>query len=112
MRWASPPESVVALCKGRCELAGFHIPEGALGREILRKYEPWLKPRAQRVIYFVGRHQGMLVPPGNPLGIKTIKDIATKKARFSNRQRSSCTRVAFERVRQNQGVDRAEIGGY
>src|SRR5215467_11010889 len=54
VRFVGSLESVVALCKGRCELAGFHIPEGSLGREILRKYEPWLKPRAQRVIYFVG----------------------------------------------------------
>lgn len=112
VRFVGSLESVVALCKGRCELAGFHIPEGALGREILRKYEPWLKPRAQRVIYFVGRHQGMLVPPGNPLGIKTIKDIATKKARFINRQRGSGTHLAFERMLQDQGIDRAEINGY
>jgi molybdate transport repressor ModE-like protein len=50
VRFASSVESVIALCKGRCELAGFHIPTGLLGRDILRKYEPWLKPRAQRVI--------------------------------------------------------------
>jgi molybdate transport repressor ModE-like protein len=112
VRFVGSLESVIALCKGRCELAGFHIPEGALGREILRKYEPWLKPRAQRVIYFVGRHQGLLVPAGNPLGIKTIKDIATKRARFINRQRGSGTHLAFERMLQDQGIDRAEINGY
>jgi len=48
VRFVGSLDSVVALCKGRCELAGFHVPEGLLGREILRKYEPWLKPRAQR----------------------------------------------------------------
>lgn len=112
VRFVGSLESVVALCKGRCELAGFHIPEGALGREILRKYEPWLKPRAQRVIYFVGRHQGLIVPAGNPRGINTIKDIATKHARFINRQRGSGTHLAFERMLQDQGIDRAEINGY
>jgi molybdate transport repressor ModE-like protein len=112
VRFVGSLESVIALCKGRCELAGFHIPEGALGREILRKYEPWLKPRSQRVIYFVGRHQGLLVPAGNPLGIKTIKDIATKGARFINRQRGSGTHLAFERMLQDQGIDRSEIKGY
>jgi molybdate transport repressor ModE-like protein len=112
VRFVGSLESVIALCKGRCELAGFHIPEGALGREILRKYEPWLKPRAQRVIYFVGRHQGLIVPAGNPLGIATIKDIAAKGARFINRQRGSGTHLAFERMLQEQGIDRGEIKGY
>jgi molybdate transport repressor ModE-like protein len=112
VRFVGSLESVVALCKGRCELAGFHVPEGALGREILRKYEPWLKPRAQRVIYFVSRHQGLLVPAGNPLGINTIKDIAAKGARFINRQRGSGTRLAFEQMLQEQGIDHADIQGY
>jgi molybdate transport repressor ModE-like protein len=112
VRFVGNLESVVALCKGRCELAGFHIPEGGLRREILRKYEPWLKPRAQRVIHFVGRRQGLIVPAGNPLGIETIPDIATKKARFINRQRGSGTHLAFERMLQDQGIDRADIEGY
>jgi molybdate transport repressor ModE-like protein len=112
VRFVGSLESVIALCKGRCELAGFHIPEGALGREILRKYEPWLKPRAQRVIYFVGRRQGLIVPASNPLNITTIRDIATKNARFINRQRGSGTHLAFERMLQDQGIDRADIQGY
>ena len=89
VRFVGSLESVVALCKNRCELAGFHLPEGALGREVLRKYEPWLKPRAQRLIHFVRRNQGLLVAPGNPLGVRTLKDIAGRKARFINRQRGS-----------------------
>jgi molybdate transport repressor ModE-like protein len=112
VRFVGSLESVIALCKGRCELAGFHIPEGTLGREIMRKYEPWLKPRAQRVIYFVGRHQGLIVKAGNPLGIRTIKDIALKRARFINRQRGSGTHLAFERMLQDQNIERKEIDGY
>src|SRR6185437_16017515 len=81
VRFVGSLESVVALCKNRCELAGFHIPESVLGREILRKYEPWLKPRAQRLIHFVRRNQGLLVAAGNPLGIKTLRDVASKGAR-------------------------------
>jgi len=112
VRFVGSLESVVALCKGRCELAGFHVPDGPLGREILKKYEPWLKPRAQRVIHFVRRHQGLLVAAGNPLGITTLKDVAAKGARFINRQRGSGTRLALERMLQEQGIDRAEINGF
>ena len=112
VRFVGSLDSVVALCKGRCELAGFHIPEGALGREILRKYEPWLKPRAQRLIHFVRRNQGLIVAAGNPLGIATLKDVATAGARFINRQRGSGTRLALERMMQERGVDPADIKGY
>jgi PBP superfamily domain len=89
VRFVGSLESVVALCKNRCELAGFHIPQGALGREILRKYEPWLKPRTHRVVHFVRRNQGLLVATGNPLAIHTLKDIAGKGARFINRHNAA-----------------------
>jgi putative molybdopterin biosynthesis protein len=112
VRFVGSLESVVALCKNRCELAGFHIPEGALGREILRKYEPWLKPRAQRVVHFVRRNQGLLVPSGNPLALHTLKDIATKGARFINRQRGSGTHLALQRLLQEQSIEPSEINGY
>jgi molybdate transport repressor ModE-like protein len=112
VRFVGSLESVVALCKNRCELAGFHIPEGPLGREILRKYEPWLKPRAQRLIHFVRRNQGLLVAAGNPLGITTLKDVAQKGARFINRQRGSGTHLALQRMLQEQNIDPSEIKGY
>jgi molybdate-binding protein len=112
VRFVGSLDSVVALCKGRCEVAGFHIPEGALGREVLRKYEPWLKPRTQRLVHFVRRSQGLIVAAGNPLGIKTLKDIATKNARYINRQRGSGTHLAFDRMLQDAEINRATINGY
>jgi len=112
VRFVGSLESVVALCKGRCELAGFHIPEGALGREILRKYEPWLKPRVQRLVRFVRRNQGLIVAAGNPHGIAALQDVAGSSARFINRQRGSGTRLALELLLQEQGIDCAEIKGY
>ena len=112
VRFVGSLESVVALCKGRCELAGFHIPEGALGREILRRYEPWLKPRTQRLVRFVRRNQGLIVAAGNPRGIAALQDVAGSSARFINRQRGSGTRLALELMLQEQGIDCAEIKGY
>lgn len=112
VRFASSLESVVALCKGRCEIAGFHVPEGMLGREILRKYEPWLKPRAQRTVHFVRRRQGLMVAAGNPLDIHGLKDIVKTSARFINRQRGSGTHAALDRLLQDEGIERSDINGY
>ncbi|HWB47802.1 MAG TPA: substrate-binding domain-containing protein [Stellaceae bacterium] len=112
IRFVGSVDSVVALCKGRCEVAGFHVPEGGFGAELLAAYQPWLKPRLQRLIQFVKRRQGLMVPPGNPKGIETIADIVRTKARFINRQRGSGTRLAIEKMLKDQGIDRGEIDGF
>jgi putative molybdopterin biosynthesis protein len=112
IRFVGSLDSVVALCKGRCEVAGFHVPEGALGRGLMATYQPWLKPRLQRLIQFVKRRQGLMVPPGNPKEIHTIAQVARTKARFINRQRGSGTRLALEKMLRDQGIDRAEIVGF
>jgi putative molybdopterin biosynthesis protein len=112
VRFVGSLESVIALCKSQCEIAGFHLPEGALGREVFPKYEPWLKPRVQRLIRFVRRAQGLIVAPGNPMGIRSLADVAKTKARFINRQRGSGTHLALDKMLADAGIDKGEINGY
>jgi putative molybdopterin biosynthesis protein len=112
VRFVGSLESVIALCKSQCEMAGFHLPEGALGREVFPKYEPWLKPRAQRLIRFIRRAQGLIVAPGNPLGIRSLADVARTKARFINRQRGSGTHLALDKMLADGGIDKGDISGY
>ena len=112
IRFVGSLDSVVALCKARCEMAGFDIPEGDFGRELLAIYQPWFKPRLQRLIHFVKRNQGFMVMPGNPKSIRSMADIVRTKARFINRQRGSGTRLAMEKMLKDQGIDRGEIDGF
>jgi putative molybdopterin biosynthesis protein len=112
VRFVGSVDSVVALCKGRCEMAGFHIPEGDFGSELAAAYQPWLKPRLQRLIQFVKRRQGLMVLQGNPMGVRSVGDIVRTQARFINRQRGSGTRLAVEKMLKDQGVDRADIVGF
>jgi molybdate transport repressor ModE-like protein len=112
VRFVGSLESVIALCKAQCEVAGFHIPEAPLGRAVFPKYEPWLKPRVQRLIRFVRRAQGLIVAPGNPLGIHSLADVARSKARFINRQRGSGTHLALDKMLADSGIDRNDISGY
>jgi molybdate transport repressor ModE-like protein len=112
VRFVGSLDSVVALCKSQCEIAGFHIPEGPLGREIFQKYEPWLKPRVQRLIHFVRRMQGLIVAPENLPRIQTLADVARTKAKFINRQRGSGTRLALERMLEDSNIPKEEIAGF
>lgn len=112
IRFVGSLDSVVALCKARCEMAGFHVPEGGFGGSLLTTYQPWLKPRLQRLIHFVKRRQGLIVAPDNPKEIHGLEDIVRTKARFINRQRGSGTRLAVEKLLQEQGIDRGDITGF
>lgn len=112
LRFVGSLDSVVALCKARCDMAGFHIPEGGFGAELAAAYQPWLKPRLQRLIHFVKRRQGLMVTPENPKGIRTIEDIVRSKARFINRQRGSGTRLAFEKLLRDRAIDRGDVVGF
>jgi putative molybdopterin biosynthesis protein len=112
VRFVGSIESVMTLAKSQCEVAGFLIPEGGLAQVMLSKYEPWLEPRVQRVVRFIRRTQGLIVAPGNPLGIRNVADIARTKARLINRQRGSGTRVLLDRMLTDAGIDKDHIAGY
>jgi len=112
VRFVGSLESVIALCKAQCEVAGFHLPKAPLGRAVFPKYEPWLKPRVQRLIHFVRRAQGLMVAPGNPLRIRSLGDVARTRARFINRQRGSGTHLALDKMLADGGIDKNEISGY
>lgn len=103
---------ITALCKSRCDIAGFHFPEGELGENVLREFKPWLRPRAQVLIHFVRRTQGFIVARGNPQNIRSISDIIRTKARFINRQRGSGTQITFDLMLERDGIDKRKIVGY
>jgi len=57
-------ESLAAFAEGRCEIAGFHCPEGAVGATLWQQYKPYLRPRQQVLIRLAKRAQGIMVAPG------------------------------------------------
>ncbi|MCE2473937.1 MAG: hypothetical protein J4G18_18975 [Anaerolineae bacterium] len=59
---------------------------------------------------FAHREQGLILPAGNPLGIRSIADLP--RARYINRQRGAGTRVLFDYLLGQQGIEPAEITGY
>lgn len=105
-------DALAALCRGACEVAGFHIADGPLQGEILGRYARWMKPRHQRLVHLVTRTQGLIVAPGNPKVIRTIADLARPGVRLVNRQRGSGTRTLLEQLLAHAGVEGARIDGF
>jgi putative molybdopterin biosynthesis protein len=64
------------------------------------------------VIELFKRRQGLLLKKGNPLGIKGLRDLASKKVSFVNRNRGSGTRLLFDFLLKEENIDPSHINGY
>jgi putative molybdopterin biosynthesis protein len=65
-----------------------------------------------RVITLVRRQQGLIVAPGNPLGIQQIADLARDEVRFVNRNRGSGTRLWVDQQLNEKGISAQAVFGY
>ncbi|WP_312287210.1 molybdopterin biosynthesis protein, partial [Terrisporobacter sp.] len=62
------------------------------------------------LIKLVKRTQGLIVKKGNPLNIKSIKDLVN--VRYINRQKGSGTRILFDYLIKKNNIKKSDINGY
>ena len=106
-------ESIAALSRGECQLAGFHVSEDrARGSLTQKAFKSLLKPGRHKLINFVGRQQGLMVAAGNPKRIAGIADLARPELRFVNRQRNSGTRLEIEQLLAKAGIAGSDVNGF
>ncbi len=103
---------LMALRRGEAHLAGSHLLDPDSGQYNLRYVNQYLPGKAVRIIALVGRQQGLLVMPGNPLGILSLQDVSERGAVYVNRQRGAGTRVLFDYHLSQQGISPVSIRGY
>lgn len=112
LRYTSSAEALAALVRQECDLAGFHVPQGELQAAALVPYQRVLASRPLRLVNLATRAQGLMVPPGNPLGIHGIADLGRRGARFVNRQPGSGTRLLIDLLLAQHGIDHQQMRGY
>ena len=103
---------LIALRNDAAMIAGAHLFDPASNDynfPFLAKYLPGL---AVTVINLAIRHQGLIVAPGNPLGLTGVADLADGKVRYLNRQRGAGTRILFDYHLARAGIDPARVSGY
>ena len=101
---------LASLRDGMCHLAGSHLLDPGSGVYTLPYVDRLLADRAPAVIRLVHREQGLLVAPGNPLGISGVDDLAG--VRYVNRQRGAGTRVLLDHLLSQSGNNPDQIDGY
>lgn len=100
---------LMALKRNEAHLAPIHLLDESTG-EYNISYLKRLFNEPFALIKGVNRVQGLIVKKGNPLNINTLKDI--KGHRYVNRQRGAGTRVLFDYLLKQEGINTEEINGY
>ncbi len=101
---------ITAVKRGEAHLGGIHLLDEASGTynvPYLRKYFP---QGGVVLVECVQRTQGLMVPKGNPLGIREFADIAGK--RYVNRQKGSGTRILCDYLARQNQLDTETVPGY
>jgi molybdate transport repressor ModE-like protein len=112
LRYHGSAEALAALRRAACDVAGFHVTDGALGRPAAMRYAEALGPAIHRLVWVATRVQGLIVAKGNPKSIGSVADLTRPEVRFINRQRDSGTRMLLDALLAQAGIDPTSVEGY
>jgi putative molybdopterin biosynthesis protein len=103
---------IMAVRRGETHVAGVHLldeADGSYNTSYIKKHFP---AGGVRLVECVGRTQGLMLAPGNPLGIRGLEDLARPGLRYVNRQPGSGTRILIDYLCAQKGINTGAIYGY
>lgn len=103
---------ITALGNGSCHMAGMHLLDEDSGDFNFSFLEKYLPGGDVDLVNLAIRHQGIIVPKGNPKNIKGVADLKGGGLRFINRQRGAGTRILFDWHLKLEGMSPADVCGY
>jgi Periplasmic molybdate-binding protein/domain len=112
INFCNSADALRALRKGGCDVAGFHMPSDSM--QILHRYmATMLGDIPNLTTRSLFRYtQGLMLSRKNAQRIKNLNDLARRKISFVNRQRGSGTRLLFDALLSEAGIDPIRIIGY
>jgi putative molybdopterin biosynthesis protein len=103
---------LMALRQGRAHLGGSHMLDPETNTYNVPFIKRYLTEVPLKLVNLAWREQGLMVAPGNPKQITTIRDLTRSGVRFINRQRGAGTRLLLDYLLQEEGLEAAKIDGY
>jgi molybdate-binding protein len=98
--------------EGRADAAGFHVPIGEHAKWDRAPFLQLLHARRDKLVRFVDREQGLILPHGNPARVRNLRGIVDRGLRFINRQRGSATRLLIDRMLAEEKIDASRLEGF
>lgn len=102
-------DGLAKMAAGEAALAGVHLREADSDAYNVTQVAEALAGHNVVLIRWAGRRQGLVVAPGNPLGLTGLADLMTRRARVVMRQLGSGSRVLFEGLVRAAGGDVARL---
>lgn len=104
-------DGLVNLRQGLCQISGSHLLDetGEYNTPFVRHLFP---DREVEIVTLAHRTQGLILPSGNPKGIKKIADVAQPNVKFVNRNSGSGTRLWFDAELKRLNIPVEKINGY
>ena len=103
---------LLALARGEAHFAGSHLLDEETGQYNVGYIRRLLPDTPVVLLGFVQRVQGLIVPKGNPKGIRSLADLTREDVIFINRQRGAGTRVLLDFRLRQAAISAAAIQGY
>jgi putative molybdopterin biosynthesis protein len=110
-RFASSHHALNSLAQGITHVAGTHLHNSGKAESNVEAARQRLSV-SSRVFGFSLLEEGLMVAGSNPLGIRTVADLAHPMVRFVNREPGAALRVLLDDHLQNTGISAEAINGY
>lgn len=110
-------KALTRLNDGECQLAGMHLPLDQpefcqRGSGLHLRLGRLLRLGEHKLIRLANRQQGLIVAPGNPLGIASVRDVARRDVTFVNRRSGSGTRLLLDELLAFHGMSMGDVRCY
>ncbi len=111
-RFASSHRALEGLAEGATHVAGTHLHNTGKSEANVEEARRKLAGMRSRVLAFSFMEEGLMVAKGNPLGIRTVSDLAQTMVRFVNREEGAALRILLDDHLKGAGIDSNAINGY
>lgn len=111
-RFAHSKAALRSLCKGEVHIAGMHLYDPKTGEHNIPFVRSALTGKSAVLITLGVWEEGLLVPPGNPRGIKTVSDLVEFGATIVTHEAGSGGQMLLERKLQEEGVPFSTVKGF
>lgn len=101
-----------SLSRGDAHIAGMHLYEPSTGQHNVTFAREVLAGKPAVLIALGVWEEGLMVQPGNPLGIKTVSDLVETGATIVNRELGSSSRTLLESKLQQEQVPHYMVKGF
>lgn len=110
--FANSMTALRSLCRGEIHIAGMHLYDPETGEHNIPFVRETLAGRSAVLITLGVWEEGLLVPPGNPKGIKTVSDLVELGITIVNRELGCGSRMLLERKLQEEQIPLHTVKGF